>query len=163
IAVVEAKIEAHPLRGFVRLVSHETGLDRDEVENAARQEFNGRTDLVAALNECDLNGTTARMFAELHQHWPEVAARLFGAAAIIVGNSPSPTRTAASANKRSTERGEAEAKLIGALTMHHRYANGSCLNQEPVGCNVLARHAHVADSTASGFFKTHFDGHAKYR
>src|SRR5215510_4463965 len=41
IRATEAKIEAHPLRSFVSLVSQETGLNRDELESAARREFNG--------------------------------------------------------------------------------------------------------------------------
>jgi hypothetical protein len=39
--------------------------------------------------------------------------------------------------KRSTEPGEARRKLIAALTAHHRYADGSCLNSAPVGNNQL--------------------------
>lgn len=65
--------------------------------------------------------------------------------------------------KRSTERGEGRAKLISALTKHHRYADGSCLNLEPVGCNELARKAQVSPSTAWAFFDTEFQGYAKYR
>jgi hypothetical protein len=65
--------------------------------------------------------------------------------------------------KRSTERGEGRVKLIAALTKHHKYADGSCLNQAPVGNNELARLAGVSDSTASAFFKKQFRGHSKYR
>src|SRR5262249_14849373 len=45
--------------------------------------------------------------------------------------------------KRSTEPGEAREKLIAALTKHHKYAEASCLNQEPIGNNQLARLADV--------------------
>jgi hypothetical protein len=65
--------------------------------------------------------------------------------------------------KRSTERGEGRAKLISALTAHHKYADGSCLNQEPIGSNDLARKAEVSESTASAFFAKEFKGHDKYR
>src|SRR5262245_10829995 len=65
--------------------------------------------------------------------------------------------------KRSTERGEGRRKLIAALTNHHQYAKGSCLNQEPVGNNELARLADVEESTASDFFKREFNGHAEYK
>jgi hypothetical protein len=65
--------------------------------------------------------------------------------------------------KRSTERGEGRAKLIAALTEHHKYADGSYLNLEPVGSNELARKAEVSKATASAFFKTEFQGYAKYR
>ena len=65
--------------------------------------------------------------------------------------------------KRSTERGEGRAKLIAALTKHHKYADGSCLNLEPVGNNNLGRLVEVSESTASRFFKKEFKGHSKYR
>ncbi len=71
---------------------------------------------------------------------------------------PRPTRS-----KRSTVRGEGNEKLIAALTRHHRYANGSCLNDEPIGCNELARQAGVQKGTASNFFKRHFQGWTQYR
>jgi hypothetical protein len=65
--------------------------------------------------------------------------------------------------KRSTEPGEGRKKLIAALTKHHKYADGSCLNVEPIGNNELARKAVVAQSTASAFFKREFEGHTKYK
>jgi hypothetical protein len=75
-----------------------------------------------------------------------------------------PTASAAEpGKKRSTERGEGRAKLIAALTKHHRYADGGCLNQEPVGNNELARAVGVSTSTASDFFRDEFEGHAKYK
>lgn len=74
------------------------------------------------------------------------------------GNSRKPLGT-----KRSTHSGEARIKLISALTDHHKYADGSCLNQTPVANNELARRADVSKSTASEFFKSEFDGHMKYR
>jgi hypothetical protein len=67
------------------------------------------------------------------------------------------------APKRSTERGEGRAKLIAALTKHHQYAEGGCLNLEPIGNNALARLAEVANRTASKFFAEEFQGHAKYK
>jgi hypothetical protein len=69
----------------------------------------------------------------------------------------------APAPKRSTERGEGRIKLIAALTRHHQYADGSCLNLEPIGNNALARAAGVSSSTALAFFKAKFGGYAKYR
>jgi hypothetical protein len=75
------------------------------------------------------------------------------------GGDPSrPTKT-----KRGTERGEGREKLIAALTMHHKYADGSSLNQEPVGNNALARLAGVSVSTASAFFEKEFGGLKKYK
>jgi len=66
-------------------------------------------------------------------------------------------------SKRSTQRGEAKDKLISALTKHHEYTDGSCLNLAPVGNNELARLAEVSISTASKFFNKQFGGHAEYR
>ena len=65
--------------------------------------------------------------------------------------------------KRSTERGEGQEKLVAALTKYHQYADGSCLNAEPIGNNELADLAEVSTSTASEFFRTQFGGHTKYR
>ncbi|QJW97263.1 hypothetical protein [Frigoriglobus tundricola] len=65
--------------------------------------------------------------------------------------------------KSSTEKGEGRTKLVAALTTHHRYADGSCLNPEPIGNNELARLAGVVPSTASAFFEKSFQGHTKYK
>jgi hypothetical protein len=65
--------------------------------------------------------------------------------------------------KRSTERGDGRKKLISALTKHHEYADGGCLNTEPIGNNELARLAKVDQATASAFFKRKFKGHGKYK
>ena len=69
----------------------------------------------------------------------------------------------ATTSKRSTEKGEGRVKLIAALTKHHQYANGSCLNLEYIGSNILARLAGVSESTSSAFFQKQFGGHTKYR
>lgn len=68
-----------------------------------------------------------------------------------------------SAPKRSTERGEGRTKLIAALTKHHQYADGGCLNLEPIGSNGLAKASGVSPSTASAFFHDKFQGHTKYK
>ncbi len=65
--------------------------------------------------------------------------------------------------KQSTGKGEGRTKLIAALTKHHQYANGGCLNLEPIGNNELARMADVSISTASEFFTKEFKGYTKYR
>ena len=67
------------------------------------------------------------------------------------------------AEKRSTNRGDGKAKLVAALTKHHQYADGGCLNQEPIGNNELAKAAGVSPSTASAFFNDKFQGHTKYK
>jgi hypothetical protein len=70
--------------------------------------------------------------------------------------------------KKSTFRGESKLKLVGALTKHHRYADGACLEQTPINANALARKADVAKSTANAFFNREFakgkkGGYANYR
>jgi hypothetical protein len=65
-------------------------------------------------------------------------------------------------SRRSTQKGEAREKLIAALTEHHKYDDGSCLNLEPIGNNTLARAAGVSTSTASDFFEKEFGDHGKY-
>lgn len=78
-------------------------------------------------------------------------------------NAAPPAGSSAPARKRSTQRGEGRGKLIAALSLHHQYANGSCLNYDPIGNNDLARQAEVAESTASAFFEKAFQGHDQYR
>ncbi|MGD0897575.1 MAG: hypothetical protein ABR915_07035 [Thermoguttaceae bacterium] len=78
-----------------------------------------------------------------------------------------PAASPATKKKRSTAPGEARAKIIAALTKHHQYMNGSCLNTEPVGVNDLARQAGVAKSSVSSFFNKEFnnskkEGHTRY-
>jgi hypothetical protein len=63
--------------------------------------------------------------------------------------------------KRSTNKGDARTKIISALTTHHQYAKGGCLNLEPIGNNELARQAEVAPSTASDFFNNVFNKREK--
>jgi hypothetical protein len=65
-------------------------------------------------------------------------------------------------DKRGSAKGEAEAKLIAALALHHKYSDGSCLTLEPVKNNALARLAGVDQGSASHFFKKHFRGRQRY-
>jgi hypothetical protein len=99
-----------------------------------------------------------RQLVDLHAMARELAfpAPATGAmvAAKVTGRGPS---------KRSTERGEGQAKLIAALTKHHRYAASGCLIPEPIGNNELAKAAGVSPSTASAFFNDNFQGHTKYK
>jgi hypothetical protein len=76
---------------------------------------------------------------------------------------PAPVVAPVPSPKRSTERGEGRAKLIAALTKHHKYADGGCLNLDPIGNNELAKAAGVSGSTASAFFNDKFQGHKKYK
>jgi hypothetical protein len=72
-------------------------------------------------------------------------------------------RTPTPRPKRSTEQGEGQVKLVAALALHHKYADGGCLNLEPIGNNELARLAGVGSATALRFFEKWFKGYAKYR
>jgi hypothetical protein len=81
-----------------------------------------------------------------------------GSAPAVIPLDPAPPKS-----KRSTERGEGRAKLIAALTKHHQYDDGGCLNLEPIGNNELAKLAGVSPSTASAFFNEKFHGHGKYQ
>jgi len=64
--------------------------------------------------------------------------------------------------KRSTAKGDGRARLIAALTKHHQFATGGCLNLESIGNNQIAMLAGVSTSTASAFFEKEFKGYAKY-
>ena len=68
-----------------------------------------------------------------------------------------------SSKQCSTGRGDSRLKLISALTKHHQYAEGGCLNLEPIGNNELAKAAGVSPSTASAFFNDKFLGHTNYK
>jgi len=59
--------------------------------------------------------------------------------------------------------GDSKALIIAALNEHHQYSNGVCEDVGHVGVNKLARHLKLSPSTVSGFFKTAFDGHDKYK
>lgn len=74
-----------------------------------------------------------------------------------------PPAKASRSPKQSTVKGEAQVKLIAALTQHHGYENGSCAVFEPIPSNELARQAKVSKSTASEFFKKEFHGHQAYK
>jgi hypothetical protein len=65
--------------------------------------------------------------------------------------------------KRSTQPGGARLKLIAALTEHHEYAKGGCLNLDPIGHNELARLADVGQGSANRFFDDEFGGYENYR
>jgi hypothetical protein len=66
--------------------------------------------------------------------------------------------------KRSTEAGEARTIIIAALTAHHKYQSGSCLEYEPTGVRELARELDkVSAGSVSGFFMAVFGSHAKYK
>lgn len=68
--------------------------------------------------------------------------------------------------KRSVKKGEARVKIIAGLTKHHQYADGGCLNQEPITVREFAKEIGVAPDSVSQFFKKEFGeerGYAGYR
>jgi hypothetical protein len=69
---------------------------------------------------------------------------------------PSHSSTEPTKRKRKTGRGEARPKLKSALIKHHNYAEGGCLNFEPIGPTDLGKLAGVAKATASDFFTDQF-------
>jgi hypothetical protein len=69
---------------------------------------------------------------------------------------------------RSAKRGEGQEKIIAALTAHHQFEHGGCLNLDPIGVSALARKAGVGKATANRFFNVAFNdgepgGYAKYQ
>ncbi len=64
--------------------------------------------------------------------------------------------------KASRPPADSKTILVSALTKHHRYADGSCLNQEPIGCNALAKSVGLSGGLASRFFKRYFKSHRDY-
>ncbi|MFO0904267.1 MAG: hypothetical protein U0939_14790 [Pirellulales bacterium] len=73
------------------------------------------------------------------------------------------TRRVSVKRKRSTQKGDARAKLLAALLLHHGYMRDTELVLEPIGNNELARAADVARSSASAFIKDAFGGRTEYR
>ena len=117
------------------------------------------THVLRALRGLDRDRTTANLWRSLYQKWP-IIRLVYDSIPPAQDKKPAATGPK---RKRSTERGEGRDKLIAALTKHHQYAKGSCLNREPIGNNELARLAAVEESTASAFFKRGFGGHRNYR
>lgn len=81
-------------------------------------------------------------------------------------DSVSPTNSAKvkKNTKPSHAKGDARTKLTSALLAHHQYADGGCMNWEPIGNNELARAAgNVSRSSAKAFFDKYFKGHDLYK
>jgi hypothetical protein len=147
------RIEGGVTRGLQQAKNPPRDVPLDQSTMAAGQAMLAHIDSLATSN------TVVRQMVI------DLGARHGGAAA--PGNNQSETQlivnSAGRTPKRSTERGEGRAKLIAALTKHHQYADGGCLNLEPIGNNELAKAAGVSASTASTFFNDNFEGHTKYK
>jgi hypothetical protein len=70
---------------------------------------------------------------------------------------------APSGPRKKGDLSDSREKLVAALTKHHRYAEGGCLELEPIGVNALARLAGTSRATACRFFAQQFRGHKGYR
>ncbi|MFN9368659.1 MAG: hypothetical protein ACK6CT_07805 [Planctomycetia bacterium] len=114
--------------------------------------------LIKAIQDASVFSHSADATERISTPAPGVSTPLNGDDAQSAESKPQPPVR----EKRSTEKGEAEAKLIAALAAHHKYSDGSCLNLEPVKNNALARLADVDQGSASYFFKKHFRGHRQY-
>jgi hypothetical protein len=57
---------------------------------------------------------------------------------------------------RNSTPGSADAKIVAALCLHHKYEKGSCMNMEPIVGNKLATDAEVATGSVTAFWKRHF-------
>jgi hypothetical protein len=151
----ETGINEDVLREY--LASLSIAVRRGQHPNTA---ITGNVPIVGQLVALDETGFTDKLAEHLRPEFPnELAASLPGED-VPTARQVSVSQTK---RKRSTEQGEGRAKLIAALTKHHQYAKGSCLNQEPIGNNELARMAKVSESTASAFFQEKFQGRAAYR
>ncbi len=80
------------------------------------------------------------------------------------GDSAKKTKAKQTTSKGNSK-GETNTKMliIAALTEHHQYSNGRCEDVGHAGVNKLAKHLEISPSTVSGFFKTEFGGHDKYK
>jgi hypothetical protein len=64
----------------------------------------------------------------------------------------------------STTKGGARERIIAAFTLHHQYADGGCLNWEPIDARELQRKAGLTSATSvSRFFKDEFLSHDSYK
>jgi hypothetical protein len=64
--------------------------------------------------------------------------------------------------KRGTAKSPEQEACAAALTLHHKYENGSCGFIGKISLRKLAADADVSTSTAKKFFDDQFGGHTKY-
>ncbi len=131
----------------------------DEIREPGSSLANNRT--LAACVILDQAIKTLRIETILHDHE--------GATPINAKTHPNGTPPTKSVRPtRSTAPGEAREKLIAALTKHHQYDDGGCLNFDAVGVRALSRLADVNEGSATRFFDDQFNagqtgGHARYK
>jgi hypothetical protein len=113
-----------------------------------------QSNLVAVLPELLTEVVLARGLSDPTKDTPrenEQAARAKAAGGAAANQDAEKRR-----RKRSTAKGDARPKIISALTVHHKYDNGSALYLEPISVSELARKAEVSKSTVSKFFTNNF-------
>ena len=173
----------HPFPSVLERVTVWTGISSKELREATLKHFDGYSDFVGKLRRLDDKGQTRGLWEMLVKECPSVILEA-GLMPYLESQPPevksldagredeeSASNTATARKpKRSTERGEAEAKLIAALTKHHQYAEGGCMKWDPIGSNVLAEKAKVGKGSANRFFNKWFgsakeakDGYRNYR
>jgi hypothetical protein len=66
-------------------------------------------------------------------------------------------------SKRSTQKGEAECKIISGLSEHHGYdESGGCTNPTPIKVNEFARKYQVSSGSVSQFLTRYFGARGNY-
>jgi hypothetical protein len=83
---------------------------------------------------------------------------------IAPAQAPAENKAGRSRSNGPSTSGKATDKIRAALMRHHKYEDGYCGNDEPIGVKALATLVQVAPSTVSDYFKNSaFDGHSKYK
>ncbi|MCO6455099.1 MAG: hypothetical protein J5I93_07350 [Pirellulaceae bacterium] len=78
-------------------------------------------------------------------------------------------KSPAKPRRRKTVKGKAREELISALTKHHKYEDGGCLNTDFISVRELAGRTGLSVGSASNFFNRQFNegkkggGHDKYK
>jgi len=91
----------------------------------------GTPEAKAKISAADGNRAFEQLKEAIRHQRHSIKGQSTDAPALVAATKPPP--------KKGVEKGGAKAKLIAALTQYHQYADGSCLNTEPIGNNELAR------------------------
>ena len=121
-------------------------------------------------NKKAFNAITHLLLVIAEGNWPPKV-EVFDQLMVLVGVVLSPNMEAPMGEvvkpqvrpQKSTFEKPAWIKIVARLTKHHGYANGSLLNQTPIGVNDLAGKAVLSKGTVSKFFKDEFGNHENYK
>lgn len=97
-----------------------------------------------------------------HPNLFRFAAELLAVDALAKSKRPPTASQKAKRKGKGVDLRDKEQLLLAALCEHHRYKDGSVLNQEPLAVRELARMTRIARSTVSRFFQRRFSGHKRY-